>query len=88
MGHYLVCYDIANPKRLAKVHRRAVKYAAFVQYSVYYLQGDEALLQLLLDEIEAQIDPEFDDVRAYKTSPLSQALQLGQQWLPDEIVMV
>lgn len=88
MAHYLICYDIANPKRLGKVHRRAVSHAVFVQYSVYYLRGDQAQLQAMLDDIEAVIDAGADDVRAYTVSPLAEATQVGQSWLPGDVVLV
>ena len=52
MAAYLICYDIANPKRLAKVHRCTVKQAAFIQYSVYYFEGSKAELQTVLAELE------------------------------------
>lgn len=88
MAHYLICYDIANPKRLGRVHRRAVKHALFVQYSVYYLHGDKVKLQAMLDEIQAVIDDAEDDVRAYTVAPLKDALQLGRSWLPDDVLLI
>jgi CRISPR-associated protein Cas2 len=88
MAHYLICYDIANPRRLGRVHRRAVRHAMFVQYSVYYLNGSEKELHEMLDEISEEIDPEEDDVRAYPVEPLKNAIQIGQAWLPDEILLL
>lgn len=88
MAHYLICYDISNPARLGRVHRRVVKHALFIQYSVYYLQGDKLKLQAALDEIRDVIDLKEDDVRAYTIAPLAQAVQLGVSWLPDEVVLL
>lgn len=85
MAHYLVCYDIADPKRLRRVHRRIVKHAIFIQYSVYYLQGDRKALEALLNDLQDVIDEGRDDVRAYSARPLSDALQIGRSWLPDGI---
>jgi CRISPR-associated protein Cas2 len=88
MGHYLICYDIADPKRLGRIHRRAVKHAIFVQYSVYYLRGDQVKLQALLGEIEPLIDSSEDDVRAYSITSLSDACQMGRSWIPDDIQLI
>lgn len=87
MGHYLVCYDIADPKRLGKVHRRAVVHAAFVQYSVYYLRGDQSDLESMLNDIQGVIDDDQDDVRAYSVTPLKEAIQKGVSWLPEDILL-
>ena len=86
MAHYLVCYDIADPRRLGKVHRRAVHHAAFVQYSVYYLRGDQSALENMLNDIQDVIDDAEDDVRAYSVAPLKEAIQKGVSWLPDDIL--
>lgn len=87
MGHYLVCYDIANPRRLGKVHRRAVNHAAFVQYSVYYLRGDQSDLDNMLADIQDVINDAEDDVRAYSVAPLKEAIQKGVTWLPEGILL-
>lgn len=85
MAHYLVCYDIADQRRLLRVHRRVLKHAIFIQYSVYYLQGDKKALRALLDDLQDVIDERYDDVRAYSVKPLSEALQIGNPWLPEGI---
>ena len=87
MAHFLICYDIANPKRLGRVHRRAVRHAAFVQYSIYYLVGSKSDLDAMLDEIQKVIDDDQDDVRAYAVQPLSEAIKVGVCWLPEDIFL-
>ncbi len=87
MAHYLICYDIADPKRLVRVHRRAVRHAAFLQYSVYYLNGSSDQLQNMLSEIQDVIDNDEDDVRAYTVEPLTDAIQIGTSWLPEDILL-
>ena len=88
MPHYLICYDIANPKRLNKVHRRAVKHAMFIQYSVYYHKGDQSTLYDMLEEIKSVIDEQEDDVRAYTVQPLTEAIRMGKSWLPEDILLL
>ena len=87
MANYLICYDIANPRRLGKVHRRTVAHALFVQYSVYYLQGSREDLEQLLHEIADVMNPGEDDVRAYQTGDIQLAFRLGRHWLPDDIIL-
>lgn len=87
MAHYLICYDIANPRRLGKVHRAVVKHATFIQLSVYYLKGDKNALANLLNDVNLLIDKNFDDVRAYSVAPFEGAVQLGTPWLPQGITV-
>ncbi len=87
MAHYLICYDIADRRRLGRVHRCIVRHAVFVQLSVYYLRGDRRALDALLDELRGLIDEKTDDVRVYAVEPLQNALQLGQSWLPEGILL-
>ena len=39
-GWYWVGYDIANPKRLKKVHRLMQKKGMVVQKSLFFVRGD------------------------------------------------
>ena len=85
MAHYLICYDIANPKRLGRVHRKVIKHALFIQFSVYYLQGNRRELDALLSDLQDVIDESYDDIRVYPVEPLSNSWQIGVSWLPEEV---
>lgn len=85
MAQFLVCYDIADPRRLGRVHRLVTKRAMFVQLSVYFLQGDRADLMTLMNELKEVIDEDQDDVRAYTVRSLADAMRVGCSWLPDGI---
>lgn len=87
MANYLICYDIANPKRLAKVHKCTIKAAAFVQYSIYYFEGSEQQLNLLLNQIKQHINNKEDDLKAYPIPALQQAIHIGRHWLPEGIFL-
>lgn len=62
---YLVCYDIANPKRLGRLHRFVQDFAVMAQYSVYLAWLTPERLEALGSGILERIDPRVDDVRIY-----------------------
>lgn len=61
----MIVYDIADPKRLSKVHRIMKKNGLPVQKSVFFYYGNENTTNMLLDKIDVAIDPDVDDLRAY-----------------------
>ena len=64
-GWYMLCYDIAGIRRLARVHRILKKYGIAAQRSVFFVQGTEQEMNRLLDLIDREIKPREDDIRAY-----------------------
>ncbi|MBS97681.1 MAG: CRISPR-associated endonuclease Cas2 [Oceanospirillaceae bacterium] len=83
LHHYLVCYDIADPRRLGRVGRLSRKEGIPFQYSVVYLQCDEAALDSFLERLEHLIDPAEDDVRAYRITSPRTIRFLGEPILPE-----
>ena len=65
LSWYLVVYDIADPRRLAKVHRLIKKKGIAAQRSVFFVQRTQAGVGELLDEMAALIKASEDDLRAY-----------------------
>ncbi len=63
--NYLIAYDIANPKRLTRLHRQLKKYAVPIQYSVFLAHLTEAQLAAIDKIIRTTIDETKDDVRIY-----------------------
>ena len=70
--NYLISYDIANPKRLQKIHRLISRQALRLQYSVYHIQCNKIQLNRLIQDIENRIHPKEDDVRIYPISSCQQ----------------
>ncbi len=87
MSQFLLCYDIRDKRRLARVHRIAVRHALPLQYSVFYLKGRRAQLDTLLAELQEVTHPADDDVRVYEVQPLEQGCMLGKSVMPDGIWM-
>ena len=83
MSDYIICYDIANPRRLARIHRALKKQALAVQYSVFLFSGTEVQLQRCLAQLQALMDERYDDIRAYPLPQRGLRLVLGASVLPD-----
>jgi CRISPR-associated endonuclease Cas2 len=64
-GWYMVCYDIAHPGRLARIHRIMKKNGIAAQKSVFFVQNTEKGIKDLLGEIASVIKKDEDDIRAY-----------------------
>lgn len=62
---FLVCYDIANVKRLSRVHRYLKSQGLPIQYSVFTVELTKKKLTTLLSALQALIHPREDDVRCY-----------------------
>ena len=70
---WLVCYDIAEPRRLARVWRAVREFGVPLQYSVFWARLDGIGLGEALGAIATRIDPRADDVRLY---PLLENVQI------------
>lgn len=64
-SRYLVCYDIAEPSRWAKVFRLLKAQGEHVQYSVFVCSLTWPALTALKAQLLEAIDPRADDVRLY-----------------------
>lgn len=79
---YLLCYDIADPVRLRRVHRAVRTWGLRIQYSVYYLEVGPMALDSILAELARHIRPGMDDVRVYPIPARCRALLLGMHLFP------
>lgn len=85
MSDTLICYDIANPKRLGRLFRYLKKCAMPLQYSVFLFSGDARQLERCLARAEKFIDPKEDDLRAYPLPVRGFKARLGKPALPEGI---
>ncbi|MCC7083021.1 MAG: CRISPR-associated endonuclease Cas2 [Burkholderiales bacterium] len=79
---WLIAYDIANKRRLSRLHRFIVKHAVPLQYSLYWYKGSSMQLDRLLHGIEARIDKGHDDVRVYPIPERASVDCVGRTSLP------
>lgn len=61
----VVAYDIAHPRRLARVAKILLDYGYRVQKSVFYVQINDRQLKTLRERIEKVIDPIEDGVKYF-----------------------
>ena len=81
----LLGYDIADPKRLQRIHRAVVRHATPIQHSVFLLEDAEAVSRCLAVVLPL-IDPNADDVRVYPLPPQREVVRLGKPTFPEGIV--
>lgn len=74
---YLICYDIPDPRRLRRLHRRVRKHACMLQHSVYWTRCDSRGFAALRRDIESIAGSPDDDVRVFAIAPIEQAIQWG-----------
>lgn len=64
-SNYLVCYDIALPKRLSRVFRFMKGIGIHLQYSVFHCSLEWHELTALKANLEKFIEKTEDDIRVY-----------------------
>ncbi|QGU32112.1 CRISPR-associated endonuclease Cas2 [Thermochromatium tepidum] len=77
-GWYLLAYDIADPRRLQRLHRAVRREGIALQRSVFLVQGTESAIEALIDRLEALMDVAEDDLRAYPVAAPSALWLRGQ----------
>lgn len=75
---YLVCYDIAHPRRLGRVLRLMKGRGIHLQYSVFYCEFTWPQLQEIKWRLGALIEPDEDDLRIYPLPASGQVEVYGQ----------
>ena len=82
---WLLCYDIAEPRRLQRVHKTVSHHAIPLQYSVFLSYGTKREMLSMIDAIDELIDKREDDVRAYPLSFAAQVYTFGCSLLPEGV---
>jgi CRISPR-associated protein Cas2 len=81
-GAWLACYDIASPRRLARVWRAVREFGVPLQYSVFWARLDRSGLDAAMRAVASLIDPRADDVRFYPLPENVQITGLGRDVVP------
>ena len=76
---YIICYDIANNKRLAKLARFLEKKAIRIQFSIFFLPDcNKDKIYDISQQIVDIINSKEDDVRIYKIK--NYGINLGEAY--------
>ncbi len=84
---FLICYDIADERRIGRLHRALVREATPVQYSVFLVQADRKHMKRLISMIIECIDECEDDVRIYPLSRGNGLFQFGRPRFPGGVLL-
>ena len=85
---WLVTYDIANPRRLARVFKRLKKEGIPMQYSVFAVDTSAQKMGVLMAALATLIDGKADDVRAYRLPDDGWRATLGEAMLPEDLWII
>lgn len=83
---WLICYDIADPRRLQRVHAIAVQHAVPYQYSVFCREATRKEIVRIVELIAREIDPRKDDLRAYPLLTGVRHKHYGRGRLPEGVL--
>ena len=84
---WLICYDIADPKRLCRVHRELSREAIPLQYSVFHICDTRRGINHLVNQAAEHMDPKADDLRAYPLLAASRHVVHGRTLFPDGVFL-
>jgi CRISPR-associated protein Cas2 len=76
--HYLIAYDVADPRRLRRVARLLERRAVRCQKSVFLFRGDAAAVAALLDQAAKLLAVRDDVLQAWPLAAGATALSRGQ----------
>jgi CRISPR-associated endonuclease Cas2 len=85
VSEFVICYDIADPRRLGRLHRYLKKRAVTLQYSVFLFVGDDRQLDRCMEGAAKLIDAKEDDLRAYPLPGRGLKARIGCPALPEGI---
>jgi len=86
-ARWVVTYDIREPQRGVRVHRFLKRHGIPLQYSVFTVPASAAELHQLIKQLEGLIDPNEDDLRAYRWPEQAEVHLLGSSLLPDDLLL-
>jgi len=84
---YLICYDIADKKRVAKIARYLEKKAFRIQYSIFLLKNaSKEEIYAIAQDLNELIEPKEDDIRIYTVE--EKGVSIGVAYDLDEIFII
>jgi CRISPR-associated protein Cas2 len=84
---WLICYDIANPRRIQQVHGFLKSSCLWVQYSVFAAWLNEREIQRVITGLEMRIKSAEDDVRVYPLPANCETITMGSRLMPIGVLL-
>jgi CRISPR-associated protein Cas2 len=84
---WLLCYDIADPRRLRRIHRYMSGQGWPVQYSVFDLMATPKQLDRIIQTLEEMIDTKQDDIRIYPLHKKPRRVIMGKRLYPEGVML-
>jgi len=84
---WLLAYDIANPRRLGRVHRAVKRFATPLQFSVWVVHESAIGMVRIKQELAALIDARYDDIRIYRIPARPEWVSFGAGILPEDVLL-
>ncbi|QXP86200.1 CRISPR-associated endonuclease Cas2 [Methylococcus sp. ANG] len=85
---HIISYDIADPRRLTRLHRYLSGLGVPLQYSVFVAELSPRKRARMLETIGEIIDPRRDDVRVYPFPLHGERIRLGRQSFPEGVFLI
>jgi CRISPR-associated protein Cas2 len=86
--NWLVAYDVADPRRLKRVHKYLRGHAVPVQYSVFVARCSPAKLGVMRASLAKLIASRDDDVRIYPIPEPAHLFVYGRKALPEGLRII
>ncbi len=83
---WMVCYDIAEPRRLGRVARLCERHGMRIQYSVFAILADRREIETVREELAEVINEEVDDVRFYPVAANRPIQHVGRALQPGDLL--
>lgn len=87
LATWLIAYDIADPRRLARIHAFLKKSGVPVQYSVFVARLDRRTLGEVASGLRDRMKESEDDIRLYRLPANCRPVLLGRALLPEGVLI-
>lgn len=85
--NWLVCYDIAERKRLVRVFKLLRTKGIPIQHSVFLVQASATEMQTLESMVEQIIESNLDDVRFYRIPIHCHKVMVGRHLMTEDMII-
>lgn len=86
--NWLIAYDIADPRRLGRVHRFLCEHAVPVQYSLFTTRCTPMKLGVIRAGLARIVNADEDDVRMYPVPEPAHLTVYGKKALPEGLRVI